>query len=75
MDEGGVVEVALVGVLGDDVDVVGIGADDIGELGRDECLDLLNGTREGTSVHPWNAEGRDGRHGFRVFSESCLRVV
>jgi len=69
VDEGGVVEVSLVGVLGDDVDVVLGEANDGLELGRDECLDLLDRTGEGTGVHPGNAEG-SGCHGFRVFSES-----
>ena len=74
VDEGGVVEVSLVGVLGDDVDVVLGEANDGLELGGDEGLDFLNGSGEGTGVHPGNAEGSGG-HGFRVFSESGLRVV
>ena len=42
VDEGGVVEVTLVGVLGDDVDVVFVDGENVEELGRDEGLDFLN---------------------------------
>jgi len=74
-DEGGVVEVPLVGVLGDDVDVFWVDGENVGELGRDEGLDFLNGSGEGTGVHPGNAEGRDGGHGFRFLgTEKRLRV-
>ena len=70
VDERGVVEVPLVGVLGDDVDVVDVEVHDVGELGLDECLDLVNGFWEGTGVHPGNAKG-DGRHDlFREFREA-----
>jgi len=67
VNECGVVEVSLVGVLGHDVDVVFVDGEDVGELGRDECLDLITGIGEGTGVHPRNAEGSDCGHGFESF--------
>ena len=65
MDEGGVVHVALVGVLGDDVDVVLGEANDGLELDDDEGLDFLNGSGDGTGVHPGNAERNVGGHCVR----------
>jgi len=76
VNECGVVEVSLVGVLGHDVDVVFVDGEDFGELGHDECLDLLDRIGEGTGIHPGNAEGSDCGHGFRkAFVERLIPLT